>query len=79
MRNDRYVLPVKAEYKHQFGGTVHDHLHRADHIETQAVMELNNKRAELQRAERQEIERGFLMASVRGPRALSAKNSSAMR
>ena len=24
MRNDRYVLPVKAEYKHQFGGTVHD-------------------------------------------------------
>lgn len=63
MRNDRYVLPVKAEYKHQFGGTVHDQSSTGQtlYIEPQAVMELNNKRAELQRAERQEIER-ILMA-----------------
>lgn len=59
VRNGRYVLPVKAEYRHQFGGTIHDQSSTGQtlFIEPQAVMQLNNKLAELQVEERQEIER----------------------
>lgn len=59
IRNNRYVLPVKAEYRYQFGGTVHDSSSTGLtlFIEPQAVVQLNNKRSELQVEERKEIER----------------------
>lgn len=59
IRNNRYVLPVKAEYRYQFGGTVHDSSSTGLtlFIEPQAVVQLNNKRAELLVEERKEIER----------------------
>lgn len=59
IRNDRYVLPVKTEYRNQFGGTVHDQSSTGQtlYIEPQAVVNLNNKLSQLQVEERQEIER----------------------
>lgn len=65
VRNGRYVLPVKAEYRNQFGGTIHDQSSTGQtlFIEPQAVMQLNNKLAELQVEERQEIERILLEIS----------------
>lgn len=59
IRNDRYVLPVKAEYRYQFGGTVHDQSSTGQtlYIEPEAVMQLNNRRNQLQIDERREIER----------------------
>ena len=59
IRNNRYVLPVKVEYRYQFGGTVHDSSSTGQtlFIEPQAVVQLNNKRSELQVEERKEIER----------------------
>jgi len=49
IRADRYVLPVKAEYRNQFGGVVHDQSQTGQtlYIEPQAVVELNNKLSEL--------------------------------
>ncbi|MBD3949904.1 endonuclease MutS2 [Tuanshanicoccus lijuaniae] len=66
MRNDVYVLPVKAEYRHQFGGRVHDQSSTGQtlYIEPQAVTALNQKRAELIVAERKEIERILAEISV---------------
>lgn len=59
MRNDVYVLPVKAEYRNQFGGRVHDQSSTGQtlYIEPQAVLALNQKRAELIVAEAKEIQR----------------------
>lgn len=58
MRNGRYVLPVKAEYRHRFGGTVHDQSSTGQtlYIEPQSIVQLNNKRSELQVEEQREIE-----------------------
>lgn len=66
MRNDVYVLPVKAEYRNQFGGRIHDQSSTGQtlYIEPQAVMVLNQKRAELIVAERKEIERILMEISV---------------
>lgn len=66
MRNDVYVLPVKAEYRYQFGGRVHDQSSTGQtlYIEPQAVTALNQKRAELVVAERKEIERILLEISL---------------
>lgn len=65
IRNDRYVLPVKTEYRYQFGGTVHDQSSSGQtlYIEPQSIVSLNNQRAELQNAERKEIERILLEIS----------------
>ena len=59
IRNDRYVLPVKAEYKSVFGGTVHDQSSTGQtlFIEPQAVVNLNNKLREYQIQEKREVER----------------------
>ncbi|MFT8544865.1 MAG: endonuclease MutS2 [Leuconostoc falkenbergense] len=49
IRADRYVIPVKAEYRHQFGGVVHDQSQSGLtlYIEPQSVVDLNNKISEL--------------------------------
>lgn len=58
IRNDRYVIPVKAEYKNRIRGFVHDRSQTGAtfFIEPEYVLELNNELVALQIDEREEIE-----------------------
>lgn len=59
MRNGRYCLPVKQEYKNSFGGMLHDQSATGStaFIEPASVVKLNNELAELGIREQQEIEK----------------------
>ena len=59
MRNGRYCIPVKAEYKNSFQGMIHDQSSTGStvFIEPLQVVNLNNKIKELENEEHVEIER----------------------
>lgn len=64
MRNNRYCIPVKSEYKGQVTGMVHDQSATGStfFIEPAAVVSLNNQLKELELEEQKEIE--VILASL---------------
>ena len=59
MRNDRYVLPVRAEYKRSIKGFIHDRSSSGAtfFIEPEEILEMNNELRSLTIDEKEEVER----------------------
>jgi DNA mismatch repair protein MutS2 len=59
MRNGRYCLPVRSEYKNQFQGMIHDQSSTGStlFVEPIAIVRLNNELKELSIKEQEEIEK----------------------
>src|SRR5699024_2612900 len=79
IRNNRYVLPVKSEYRGTVGGIVHDQSASGQTLfmEPRAVVDINNQLREAKLAEEREIERILkeLSEQVAMEEAVLLKNS----